>query len=111
MAETQWGSTPPKMHSPVVGAIISLDPTISLNFQWVPGQAEAVNALSPGKPGQNMTIIIQTSGTDAFVLTFTNYFKSTGTLSTGVTDARFFVFEFVSNGHFWFEKSRTGAMA
>lgn len=61
--------------------------------------------------GQTRRLIILTSGTTSYTLTFGTGFKSTGTLATGATSARYFVIEFLSNGTSMIETSRTIAMA
>ena len=60
--------------------------------------------------GQRRTLIIQTSGTASYTLTFGSGFKTAGTLVTGTTSARRFVISFVSNGTHLIETGRTGAM-
>jgi hypothetical protein len=44
-------------------------------------------------------------------MTFGTGFRSQGTLATGVTTARYFVFDFISDGTNLLEVSRTIAMA
>lgn len=61
--------------------------------------------------GQTRTLIILTSGTTSYILTFGTGFKSTGTLATGTTSARRFVVEFLSDGTSMIETSRTVAIA
>lgn len=61
--------------------------------------------------GVRRTIIILTSGTTSYTLTFGTGFKTTGTLATGATSARRFVIEFVSDGTQLIETSRTVAIA
>lgn len=55
-------------------------------------------------------LIILTSGTTSYTMTFGTGFKSTGTLATGTTTAKYFVVSFISNGTFVIETSRTTAM-
>lgn len=57
------------------------------------------------------TLIVITSGTTSYTCTFGTGFKTTGTLATGTVSARRFVINFVSNGTFLIETSRTIAMA
>ena len=61
--------------------------------------------------GQRRTLIILTSGTTSYTLTFGTGFKSTGTLATGATSARYFVIDFLSDGTSMIETSRTVAIA
>ena len=109
MAETLWLSTPPKMHALTAGAAVSIDPTISVNFLLSPNEDEAINATSPGYPGQNLVLIVQTINGTTRTLTFGVTMKTTATLVTGATTARFFVLAFVSTGTVWIEQSRTAA--
>jgi len=61
--------------------------------------------------GAIATLIILTSGTSSYVITFGSGFKTTGTLTTGTTSARNFVISFVSDGTNMLETSRTAAYA
>ena len=61
--------------------------------------------------GSVSRLIILTSGTTSRTITFGTGFKTTGTLTTGTTSARYFVFNFVSDGTNWIEMSRTVAIA
>jgi hypothetical protein len=56
-------------------------------------------------------VIVLTSGTTSFTLTFGTGFKPTATLATGTVTARVFVLSFVSDGTNLYEASRTAAMA
>lgn len=60
--------------------------------------------------GTRCTLLILTSGTSSFTITFGTGFKPTGTLATGTTAARVFVVVFVSDGTNLYEVSRTVAM-
>ena len=55
-------------------------------------------------------LIILTSGTTTYTITFGTGFKPTATLATGTTSARVFVIEFVSDGTYNYEVGRTAAM-
>lgn len=55
-------------------------------------------------------VIILTSGTSSFTITFGTGFKPTATLATGTTSARVFVLSFISDGTNLYEASRTVAM-
>lgn len=61
--------------------------------------------------GERRTMIILTSGTTPYTITFSTGFKTTGTLSTGSTSARRFIIEFISDGTYLIETSRTTAIA
>jgi hypothetical protein len=61
--------------------------------------------------GVRCSIVIVTSGTTSYVITFGTGFKTVGTLATGTTTARAFVIDFISNGTVLRETGRTAAMA
>ena len=60
--------------------------------------------------GVECTLIILTSGTTSYTMTFGTGFKSTGTLATGTTSGKVFVVKFISDGTTLNEVSRTVAM-
>lgn len=60
--------------------------------------------------GVRASLLILTSGTSSYTITFGTGFKTTGTLATGVTSARVFALEFISDGTNLYELSRTVAM-
>jgi hypothetical protein len=55
-------------------------------------------------------LIILTSGTTSYTITFGTGFKTTGTLATGTVTAKVFVLEFISDGTTLNQVSRTTAM-
>lgn len=63
-------------------------------------------------PGQRVSLIILTSGTNSYTLTFGTPFKVTGTLASGASDGKYFVISFITNGAgtVLAEESRTTAM-
>lgn len=61
--------------------------------------------------GTRCTLIVLTSGATSFTMTFGTGFKTTGTLATGTVTARYFVFQFISDGTNLIEASRTVAIA
>ena len=61
--------------------------------------------------GTRTTLIVLTTGTTTYTMTFGTGFKSTGTLATGTVAARYFVLQFISNGTVLIETSRTAAIA
>lgn len=73
--------------------------------------ASATYTTTSATAGSTARLIILTSGTTSRTITFGTGFKTTGTLTTGTTSARYFVFEFVSDGTNWIEMSRTVAIA
>ena len=72
------------------------------------GNASYTTSVPPA--GYRATILILTSGTSSYTITFGTGFKTTGTLATGVTSARLFAVNFVSDGTNLYEVSRTTAM-
>ena len=61
--------------------------------------------------GTRTTLIVLTAGATSYTMTFGTGFKSTGTLITGTVAARYFIFQFISNGTVLIEASRTVAIA
>ena len=61
--------------------------------------------------GTRCTLIVLTSGTTSFTMTFGTGFKTTGTLATGTVTARYFILQFISDGTSLIECSRTVAIA
>lgn len=77
----------------------------------IPAQSATINAVGVKHVlGKRVTLIITTSGTNSYTLTFGTGFVTTGTLATGASDAKVFVIDFVSNGTSLIEVSRTTAM-
>lgn len=60
--------------------------------------------------GTRCTLIITTSGTTSYTMTFGTGFVSAGTLATGVVTAKKFAVSFVSDGTSLIETARTAAM-
>lgn len=75
-----------------------------------PNSTETYTATVP-QAGEYRTLILLTSGTTPYTITFGSGFKTTGTLATGSTSARRFVIDFVSDGTYLIETSRTVAIA
>jgi hypothetical protein len=61
--------------------------------------------------GTRCTLIVLTTGVTSFTMTFGTGFKTTGTLATGTVAARYYVFQFISDGTSVIEASRTIAIA
>lgn len=74
-----------------------------------PAHTATINA-SGLVSGQRLTLVITTSGTNSYTLTFGTAFKTTGTLATGSVSAKVFTMEFVCDGSTYVETSRTTAM-
>ncbi len=60
--------------------------------------------------GSRASVIILTSGTTSYTITFGTGFITTGTLATGTVTAKTFVIDFVSDGTSMIETGRTTAM-
>lgn len=78
--------------------------------QQTPTANRTVTTTVP-RAGMRRTLILLTSGTNSYTYTFNTGFKTTGTLATGTTTARRFVLEFISDGTYLIETSRTVAIA
>ena len=89
--------------------------TTAMAFATAPNKSVTPNAtatLTTTVPaaGTICTLIINTSGTTSFTLTFGTGFKTTGTLVTGTVTAKTFTMAFISDGTSVIELSRTVAM-
>lgn len=87
---------------------VSVDPTLGAIVKLTPAQAETLNAVNVAE-GQQVILVVTTSGTTSYTLTFGTNFKSTGTLATGTVDAKTFVVKFVAVGSNLVEVARTTA--
>lgn len=72
------------------------------------GSPLSYTAISP--TGTRCAVLILTSGTTSYTITFGSGFKPTGTLATGTTSARIFVVNWISDGTNLYEAGRTTAM-
>lgn len=70
----------------------------------------ATYTTSVAPAGSRATILIVTSGTASYTITFGTGFKTTGTLATGTVTAKTFAINFVSDGTTMIETGRTTAM-
>jgi hypothetical protein len=94
------------------GATPSFAPanTIQL-YTLTPAENETIAGVTTGcVSGQRMVLLVTTSGTNSYTLTFGANFKTTGTLATGTVTAKVFSIEFVYNGTSFVEVGRTTAM-
>jgi hypothetical protein len=83
----------------------------SFNVVRVTPNANATYTTTVPAAGTQLTLIILTSGVTPYTITFGTGFKTTGTLVTGVTSARYFMVSFVSDGTNVLETARTIAIA
>lgn len=97
---TALSATSPSTLTQTAGDIFTVTPNATLTIN-------ATDLVA----NKRCTIIFLTSGTTSYTVTFGTNFKSTGTLATGTTSARYFVVQFVSDGTNLYEVSRTTAMA
>ncbi len=91
------------------GTTVAMSFSAGTVFTLTPAQTETINA-SNCTAGQQATLIVTTSGTTSFTLTFSTNFRTTGTLATGTTTAKQFAISFMCNGATATEMSRTVAM-
>lgn len=109
------GSGTVSLHSKAAltaGATVSFAPASSVScYTLTPGEAETINAVTAGAvAGRTYTLVVTTSGTSSYTLTFSTNFKVTGTLATGTVSAKVFVITFIFDGTNFNEVSRTTAM-
>lgn len=122
MANNKFGFSNGVVHvrrvTPTINSLVaSSTDAIDLNcskgeiFKLTPTGSANINAsMITANIGQRITLIVLTSGTNSYTMTFNTNFLSTGTLTTGGTTAKTFVIDFVSNGTKLIEVSRTVAM-
>lgn len=91
------------------GATVTLNCALGDVFTLTPAEAETINATNLAA-GQRINLVITTSGTNSYTLTFSGNFKVTGTLATGATSGKVFTVTFVSDGTNLNEVARTTAM-
>lgn len=80
------------------------------SYLIIPTVTGNINLFKIPKAGKRFSVIVRTSGTTSYTLTFNTGFKSTGTLATGTVDAKYFTVNFISDGIQAIETSRTTAM-
>ena len=92
------------------GAAVALTVGLSNVYTLTPNDNEdaTITFSGAGTAGDEINIIISGNAAGDEVLTFHATLVSTeGTLTIGVTAARFYVIRFISNGAHWYEVSRT----
>jgi len=101
---------PSGVGTPIPGTTGTLSVTMDGALKTItPTGACTLNATG-GKVGQKCEIVITTSGTTSYAVTFGTNFLSTGAINTGTVTAKTFLVSFVYNGTRWLEVSRTIAM-
>jgi len=92
------------------GTTIPLDASLGSYFTLTPIQACQINA-SNSKAGHSITVVVNTSGTTSYNVTFGTNFKSQGILATGTVAAKTFTLTFCCvDGTNYVETGRTVAM-
>jgi hypothetical protein len=91
------------------GATPSLDASLGDIFTLTPGEDETI-AVTNQAAGQEIVLVIHTSGTTSRTITFGSGFKPSGTLATGTVDSKYFVLKFFSDGTNAYELTRTAAL-
>jgi hypothetical protein len=82
----------------------------NINVRVTPNANATYTSTVPAA-GITASIMILTSGVSSYTITFGTGFRTTGTLATGTTTARYFMLSFISDGTVLVETSRTTAMA
>lgn len=88
---------------------VNLDPSLGDVFEISPA-ADVTLACTSVAPGANIAVIVNTSGTTSFNITFGSNFKSQGVLATGTVNGKLYVVRFTGdNGSYGLiESSRVG---
>ena len=93
------------------GATVAAAPKNYTVLTLTPGEGETINLTTTGMTaGHRFTIVVTTSGTSSYTLTFGTNFKTTGTLATGTVSAKTFAISFAYDGTNAVETGRTTAM-
>jgi hypothetical protein len=101
-------STTPVALTP--SANVAINCALSNVFTLTPAQAEAITATGM-VAGQYVDLIILTSGTSSYTLTFSTGIKTgTTTLATGTASGKYFLIHYVANATLLIELSRTAAL-
>ena len=82
----------------------------NINVQVTPNATGTFTTTVPSA-GLRCQLLILTSGASSYTITFGSGFRTTGTLATGTTTARYYMLSFISDGTVLVETSRTAAMA
>ena len=89
---------------------LAMGSSSNVNVRVTPTATASFTSSVPAA-GMRRTLLILTSGTTSYTMTFGSGFRSQGTLATGTTTARYFAIEFISDGTNLIELGRTTAMA
>lgn len=88
---------------------VTLTPSAGMVYTDTPTGTTTINAAS-APAGQPIWLVVTTSGTSSFTITFGTNFKTTGTLATGTVSGKVFTMAFISDGTNFNEVARTVAM-
>jgi len=93
------------------GSTITVDHSVANVFtlSQTDGTAATLNATNVDN-GQDLTLLVTTTGTTGETLTFGTNFKTTATLAVGTTSGKKFVVKFHAINGTLYEVSRTSAM-
>lgn len=81
------------------GSTVTVTPKSTTCLTLTPAQNETINLTTTGMAsGHRFAIVVTTSGTSSYTLTFNTNFKSRGTLVTGTTSAVVYTVYFVFDG-------------
>jgi hypothetical protein len=90
---------------------IAITPTAQdIDVYTITPSGAATLSASGAPANKRITLVVTTSGTTSFTLTFGTGFKTTGTLATGTVTAKVFTISFIGDGTNFNETSRTTAM-
>jgi hypothetical protein len=91
------------------GTTVAITASAGTTYTLTPAQTETIT-VSGGIEGKDLYLLILTSGTTSYTLTFGTGFHATGTLATGSTTGKYFMLHFKDIGGTFYEVSRTAAM-
>jgi len=106
---TTWSSTV-SAFTTLADGTTAMALATNINVQVTPTATATYTTTVPAS-GTEAKILILTTGATSRTITFGSGFRSTGTLATGTTTARYFMLSFISDGSVLVETSRTIAMA
>lgn len=104
------GNQPELNYKSLGSSTTALDLAKNNLAQLTPNSTRTLTTTVP-VAGTRRTLKILTSGSTSYVLTFGSGFKTTGTLTTGITTNRIFIVNFISDGTNMLETGRTAAYA
>lgn len=88
----------------------TIEVNMNSSIKYITPTGACIFTATGGYVGQRCTFILVQNNTVAKTMTWGTGFKPTTTLALGTTASRRFCVEFVYDGEFWTETSRTGAI-